>query len=75
MKQFLKVPEGAQAEVGQLIAIVVEKGMDLNSVVVPVVTKAPAAGASPAAKAPVPEKATSAPAASAPSSKPPPSGQ
>ncbi|XP_043481795.1 dihydrolipoyllysine-residue acetyltransferase component of pyruvate dehydrogenase complex-like [Leptopilina heterotoma] len=69
------VPEGAQAEVGQLIAIVVEKGMDLKSVVVPVVTKPAAAGASPAAKAPAPEKATSAPAASSPSSKPPPSGQ
>lgn len=36
MKQ---VPEGSQAEVGELIAITVEKEMDWKNVVVPTITK------------------------------------
>ncbi|OAD60297.1 hypothetical protein WN48_05344 [Eufriesea mexicana] len=37
------VPEGGQVEVGQLIAITVEKGMDWKNVVVPTTTGPPAA--------------------------------
>ncbi|XP_015437196.1 PREDICTED: dihydrolipoyllysine-residue acetyltransferase component of pyruvate dehydrogenase complex, mitochondrial-like [Dufourea novaeangliae] len=64
---FAKIlaPEGSQIEVGQLIAITVEKGMDWKNVVVPSTTK-PAA-ATPAASA--------APAAPAGDKKPAPSGQ
>ncbi|XP_011867222.1 PREDICTED: pyruvate dehydrogenase protein X component, mitochondrial-like [Vollenhovia emeryi] len=51
------VPEGSQVEVGQLIAVMVEKGMDWKQAVVPTSTKpAPSAAPSPAqpaaAKAP-----------------------
>ncbi|CAK9805862.1 Dihydrolipoyllysine-residue acetyltransferase component 1 of pyruvate dehydrogenase complex, mitochondrial [Anthophora plagiata] len=53
---FAKIlaPEGSQVEVGQLIAITVEKGMDWKNVVVPTTTKpsaAPAAAAPAAAAA------------------------
>lgn len=40
MKQ---VPEGSEAEIGELIAITVEKGMDWKNVVVPSITKPTAA--------------------------------
>lgn len=36
MKQ---VPEGSEAEIGELIAITVEKGMDWKNVVIPTITK------------------------------------
>ncbi|XP_076640065.1 dihydrolipoyllysine-residue acetyltransferase component of pyruvate dehydrogenase complex isoform X2 [Colletes latitarsis] len=61
------VPEGSQVEVGELIAITVEKGMDWKNVVVPTTTKPVAAASTPAAPA--------APTAAAPDKKPPPSGQ
>lgn len=48
--------------------------MDLNTIVIPVVTKAASGDVSAAKKAPAKEK-TTAPATLAPSSKPPPSGQ
>lgn len=57
-----QVPEGSQVEVGQLIAIVVEKGMDWKNVVVPATTTAPAPAAAAAAAAPA--TPTAAPAAS-----------
>ncbi|XP_033326878.1 dihydrolipoyllysine-residue acetyltransferase component of pyruvate dehydrogenase complex [Megalopta genalis] len=62
------VPEGSQVDVGQLIAITVEKGMDWKSVVVPSATK-------PAAAAPAAEAAPAAGAVPAGDKKPPPSGQ
>lgn len=34
-----QVPEGSQVEVGQLIAVMVEKGMDWKQAVVPTLTK------------------------------------
>lgn len=40
MKQ---VPEGSEAEIGELIAITVEKGMDWKNVVIPTITKPTAA--------------------------------
>ncbi|XP_034193602.2 dihydrolipoyllysine-residue acetyltransferase component of pyruvate dehydrogenase complex [Osmia lignaria lignaria] len=43
----LLVPEGSQIEVGQLIAITVEKGMDWKNVVVPSTTKPSTAAAVP----------------------------
>ncbi|XP_032691104.1 dihydrolipoyllysine-residue acetyltransferase component of pyruvate dehydrogenase complex, mitochondrial-like isoform X1 [Odontomachus brunneus] len=64
------VSEGSQVEVGQLIAITVEKGMDWKQAVVPTVTRPSATAAAPA---PVPSSAQE-PVASA-SAKPPPSGQ
>ncbi|XP_076303211.1 dihydrolipoyllysine-residue acetyltransferase component of pyruvate dehydrogenase complex-like [Lasioglossum baleicum] len=73
---FAKIlaPDGSQVEVGELIAITVEKGMDWKNVVVPTVTKpsaaAPAAGAAPTAGA-----APAASAAPAGDTKPAPSGQ
>lgn len=50
---FAKIlaPEGTQVEVGQLIAITVEKGMDWKNVVVPTTTKPSAAAAAPSATA------------------------
>ncbi|XP_076179129.1 dihydrolipoyllysine-residue acetyltransferase component of pyruvate dehydrogenase complex [Ptiloglossa arizonensis] len=50
---FAKIlaPEGSQVEVGQLIAITVEKGMDWKNVVIPTTTKPAAATAVPAATA------------------------
>ncbi|XP_017891253.1 uncharacterized protein LOC108631663 [Ceratina calcarata] len=59
---FAKIlaPEGSKVEVGELIAITVEKGMDLASVVVPTTTK-PAAAAPPGAPAPAPPAAAPAP--------------
>ena len=44
------VPEGSQVEVGQLIAIMVEKGMDWKNVVIPATTK-PSAATAPSAEA------------------------
>ena len=75
------VQEGSEVEVGQLIAIAVEKGMDWKNVVVPATTK-PAAAAAPAA-APAAAAPAVAPAAAAPTAAPaaaaadktPPSGQ
>ncbi|XP_076767207.1 dihydrolipoyllysine-residue acetyltransferase component of pyruvate dehydrogenase complex [Xylocopa sonorina] len=57
---FAKIlaPEGSQVEVGELIAITVEKGMDWKNVAVPTTTKPSAAA--PVAGAAVPDK-TSAP--------------
>lgn len=46
-----QVPEGSQVEVGQLIAIMVEKGMDWKQVVVPKSTKAAPSSAQPTAPA------------------------
>ncbi|KAG7204367.1 hypothetical protein KM043_004811 [Ampulex compressa] len=63
------VPEGSQVEVGQLIALTVEKGMDWKSVVVPTTTTEPAPSASSQTIA-----AGTAPAAH-PSKTPAPSGQ
>lgn len=65
------VPEGSQVEVGDLIAITVEKGMDWKNVVVPTVTKASAA-APPAPAAPAAAAASAAPTGD---KKPAPSGQ
>lgn len=72
--EFQQAPEGSQAEVGDLIAIIVERDFDLAKIVVPSVLKAGAAAPAPAAAKP----AASAPAAGAPSGatdKTPPSGQ
>nr|XP_033196396.1 dihydrolipoyllysine-residue acetyltransferase component of pyruvate dehydrogenase complex, mitochondrial-like [Bombus vancouverensis nearcticus] len=44
------VPEGSQVAVGQLIAIMVEKGMDWKNVVIPTTTK-PSAATAPSAEA------------------------
>ncbi|XP_031838869.1 dihydrolipoyllysine-residue acetyltransferase component of pyruvate dehydrogenase complex, mitochondrial isoform X2 [Nomia melanderi] len=65
---FAKIlaPEGSQVEVGQLIAITVEKGMDWKNVVIPATTK-PAAAAAPVA--------ADTPAAPGGDAKPAPSGQ
>ncbi|XP_053977827.1 dihydrolipoyllysine-residue acetyltransferase component of pyruvate dehydrogenase complex, mitochondrial-like [Hylaeus volcanicus] len=60
------VPEGSQVEVGQLIAVTVEKGMDWKNVVIPTVTKPVAASTM---STPV------APTGGATDKKPPPSGQ
>ncbi|XP_020280697.1 dihydrolipoyllysine-residue acetyltransferase component 1 of pyruvate dehydrogenase complex, mitochondrial-like [Pseudomyrmex gracilis] len=62
------LPAGSQVEVGQLIAIIVEKGMDWKNVVVPATTK-PAAAAAPATPSPPSQPAQPTDA------KPPPSGQ
>ncbi|XP_014485358.1 PREDICTED: dihydrolipoyllysine-residue acetyltransferase component of pyruvate dehydrogenase complex, mitochondrial-like [Dinoponera quadriceps] len=64
------VPEGSQVEIGQLIAITVEKDTDWKQAVVPALTK-PSAAPTPAS-APPPSPAQPATAAGA---KPPPSGQ
>ncbi|XP_076230934.1 dihydrolipoyllysine-residue acetyltransferase component of pyruvate dehydrogenase complex [Calliopsis andreniformis] len=61
------IPEGSQVEVGQIIAITVEKGMDWKNVVVPSTTKPAAPSTTPAA----PAASTTATA----DKKPPPSGQ
>lgn len=56
-------PEGSQVEVGELIAITVEKGMDLKSVVIPTTTKPTAAAPSAAAPPSAPPAAAPAPGA------------
>lgn len=66
---IFQVPEGSQVEVGQLIAITVEKGMDWKQAVVPTVTK-PLATTTES----VPPPSSAQPVAPA-SAKPPPSGQ
>ncbi|XP_033218445.1 dihydrolipoyllysine-residue acetyltransferase component of pyruvate dehydrogenase complex-like [Belonocnema kinseyi] len=73
-KEFAsKVPEGSEVKVGQLIAILVEKGTNWKSAVVPTATKV-AASATPAAAVPTPK--TGAPSAPSPCGpKPPASGQ
>ncbi|XP_034951968.1 dihydrolipoyllysine-residue acetyltransferase component of pyruvate dehydrogenase complex, mitochondrial-like [Chelonus insularis] len=68
----LLVEEGAQVEVGQLIAVTVEKGMDWKSAVIPTATK-PAAKASSSAAAPAPAAKSSS--AAPRGGQPPPSGQ
>ncbi|XP_011139185.1 dihydrolipoyllysine-residue acetyltransferase component of pyruvate dehydrogenase complex, mitochondrial-like isoform X1 [Harpegnathos saltator] len=65
------IPEGSQVEVGQLIAITVEKGMDWKQVVVPTLTKPSAASAPPPPPPPPSSAQPTAPAGA----KPPPSGQ
>lgn len=74
---FLQAPEGSQAEVGDLIAILLEPGSDISTAVIPAVTKAGASAAPAAAPSSAPPKAASqsAPATQSSGSKPPPSGQ
>lgn len=57
MQLKLQSPEGSQVDIGQLIAIVVEKEMDWKNVVIPSVTKV--AVPAPAAKSPAAAPAAS----------------
>ncbi|XP_063989053.1 dihydrolipoyllysine-residue acetyltransferase component of pyruvate dehydrogenase complex, mitochondrial-like isoform X2 [Diachasmimorpha longicaudata] len=67
------VEEGSQVEVGQLIAVTVERGMDPKAIVVPTATKP---SAKPSAASPKPSSTpSSAPSAAPAGDKPPPSGQ
>uniref|UniRef100_A0A0C9QBQ6 Dihydrolipoamide acetyltransferase component of pyruvate dehydrogenase complex n=1 Tax=Fopius arisanus TaxID=64838 RepID=A0A0C9QBQ6_9HYME len=69
------VEEGSQVEVGQLIAVTVERGMDPKSIVIPTATKPsakPTASASKPAGSPAASSKVSSPSAG---SQPPPSGQ
>lgn len=70
MKQ---VPEGSQVEVGELIAITVEKGMDWKNIVIPKITKPTTApGVAPEAVPTAPPVGVPAPSVATP---PAPSGQ
>ncbi|XP_014218482.1 dihydrolipoyllysine-residue acetyltransferase component of pyruvate dehydrogenase complex, mitochondrial-like [Copidosoma floridanum] len=66
------VPDGSQAEVGDLIAIIVEKDFDLSNIVIPTSTKGAAAAPTAAATA---APVSAAPAAGGAKDSTPPSGQ
>ncbi|XP_015112850.1 dihydrolipoyllysine-residue acetyltransferase component of pyruvate dehydrogenase complex, mitochondrial isoform X2 [Diachasma alloeum] len=66
------VEEGSQVEVGQLIAVTVERGMDPKAIVIPTATKP---SAKPSAPSPKPSSAPSAASPAPAGDKPPPGGQ
>ena len=70
-----QMPEGSQVEVGELIAITMEKGSDWKTAVVPTAATKVAAAVAPTPSTPAPSKAAGAVPASSGASKPPPSGQ
>ena len=73
MNNIQKASEGTQAEVGDLIAIVVERDFDISSLVVPTSLKGGKATEVPSESTPHPSPATTAP-SSASIDQTPPSG-